>query len=202
MLYYVIKQDTLEKHPKIYALNFFFLNFWPYLLALFLQAPASIRMFRWERILCPSTHPTVISVRVLSLGSVSRQEFSLSPLHWAMKVWKTRLGTADVSCKCWQVPWLHVPVADTPSPCQAASPSLGFWNNCFLPSHSFCLPALSLTLCLTTQAMLAIFTDSSHQPIWFLLPQTVTFIETSLQMSGLQTRGRSSPRGHSRGPWD
>lgn len=44
-------------------------------------------------------------------------------------------------------------------------------------------------LCLATQAMLAIFTDSSHQHIWFPLPQTVTFIETSLQMSGLQTTG-------------
>lgn len=50
--------------------------------------------------------------------------------------------------------------------------------------------------------MLAIFTDSSHQHIWFPLPQTVTFIETSLQMSGLQTTGRSTPRGHSQGSRD
>ena len=69
----------------------------------------------------------------------------------------------------------------------------------FLPSHSFCLPALSLTLCLATWAIPAIFTDSSHQPIWFPLPQTVTFFETILQMSGLQTTRRSSPRGHSQG---
>nr|KAF6433777.1 hypothetical protein HJG59_008841 [Molossus molossus] len=57
-----------------------------------------------------------------------------------------------------------------------------------------------LTLCLATQAMSAIFTDSSHQPIWFSLPQTVTFIETSLQMRGLQSAGRPSPRGHSPAP--
>lgn len=81
-----------------------------------------------------------------------------------------------------------------------------FQNDFFFLSFTQLLsPSLSLTLCLVAQAMWAIFTDSSHQPIWFPLPQTVTFIDTSFQVSGWRTRRMSSPHGQSQGsqglPW-
>lgn len=43
--YYATKQDTFEKDPNVYALKNVVLNFWPYLHAYFLQAPASMGMF-------------------------------------------------------------------------------------------------------------------------------------------------------------
>lgn len=128
---------------------------------------------------------------------------SLAPLNWVWECGKPGRGGpvfhANVSGLEESPGFMSQPL--TPPPVRRA-PVSSFWNNFFLPSHSVRLPSLSLTLRLATQAMSAIFTDSSHQPIWFSLPQTVTFIETSLQMSGLQTAGRSSPRGHSRGSWN
>lgn len=60
-------------------------------------------------------------------------------------------------------------------------------------------PALSFALRLATEAVWAVLTDSSHQPMRFPLPQTVTFTETSLLRSGREITRMSTPRGHSPG---
>lgn len=72
------------------------------------------------------------------------------------------------------------------------------------PSTQLCLVFLFLALhCIWPQKPCGpFFTDSSHQPIRFPLPQTVTFIETSLQMRGLEIIQMSSPRCHSQGSQD
>lgn len=67
--------------------------------------------------------------------------------------------------------WLHVSSPWIPPHSQTGSQPL-------LPC-----PALSFALLLATEAMWAVFSDSSHHPIQFSLPQTVTFMETSLLMS-------------------
>lgn len=68
----------MKKILKFMLKFVFFLNFWPYLLAYFLQAPASIRMVGEERIRAP-VYILQRSVCVLSLGSVPRQNL-LCPL--------------------------------------------------------------------------------------------------------------------------
>lgn len=71
-------------------------------------------------------------------------------------------------------------------------PVLSIPKRFFSSITQFHLPTHRLKLHLAKQSMPAIFTDNSHQSIWFPLPQTVTFIETSWQMSDLQTTRRSS----------
>lgn len=173
-----MKQDTCEKDPKVSASIFFF-----QLLAR-PPCPAGFILCRdgWVRG-CIRTPAQILQKFVLRAEPwlYAQKEPSLPPLNWGTRVWTTRPARAGVSCKrlCfWGALCFHVPV---PPPPPGRLPCLVFWNNYFFPFFTQLLSsALSLTLRLATWAMPAIFTDSSHQPICFPLPQTVTFFETIL----------------------